>query len=429
MDIPPTRELRLIRRRTLLLIAGAFGLFGVVFGTWLVLLAELQVTLALSPATLGAALTAGLLASFPVMFFSGRAVDRWGAGCVIAGSVGVIGVAFAGTALAHTVWILLPFFLLFYSATAAYEVGINAAAISHEQTSGKRVISYFHATFSGFAALSALSVGALLAFGASPRLLYLTPAALAVCFGLAVWWSGIKLQRDIVPPLPAKASPRLCLTPTVLLLAAVTALAFLTEGEMGNWLTIYLRSVLDLPVLAGTSGFVTFHSAMFLGRLAGARAALQSGRWRVLQVAGATVAGGMLLALVTEQPLLVVFGVLLVGLGLSVVAPTAYSLVGDAAAEQTGAASSVLTTVGYGGYLFGPVLVGGIAQVAGLRLALATIVVAGSGIALLSSAQRSVGAGRSPAHSPPVSTSALSLLPAHSAMPPGLEAQGNGGAV
>lgn len=146
--------------------------------------------------------------------------------------------------------------------------------------------------------------------------------------------------------------------PIVLLLAAIAALAFLSEGEMGNWVTIYLRSVLELPVLVGSSGFVVFHSAMFVGRLLGARATRRAGPWLVLQIAGTTVTGGMLLALASERVPLILLSFLFVGLGLSVVAPTAYSLVGDAAVEQAGAASSVLTTVGYGGYLFGPVLVG-----------------------------------------------------------------------
>ena len=35
MDTAPTCELHSVTRRTLLLIASAFGLFGVVFGTWL----------------------------------------------------------------------------------------------------------------------------------------------------------------------------------------------------------------------------------------------------------------------------------------------------------------------------------------------------------------------------------------------------------
>lgn len=377
-------------RRALLLVLSTFGFFGVIFGTWLVLLAELQAAFALSPAALGAALTTGLVASFPVMSLSGRAVDRWGPAVVIAASVSMVGVALIGTAFAPTYALLLPFFLLFYSATAAYDVGINAAAIRFEQRSGRQVLCYFHAGFSGFAALSALIVGSVLAFGVPFRLLYLVVALLALSLCFVVWRSGVfTRERTASSSLSTEGkAPSLYRMPIVLLLAAIAALAFLSEGEMGNWVTIYLRSVLELPVLVGSSGFVVFHSAMFVGRLLGARATRRAGPWLVLQIAGTTVTGGMLLALASEGAPLILLGFLLVGLGLSVIAPTAYSLVGDAAVEQAGAASSVLTTVGYGGYLFGPVLVGGIAEFAGLRLALATIVVAGGGIVLLSSLVR-----------------------------------------
>lgn len=371
--------------RAILLVLSAFGLFGAVFGVWLVLLAELQRASSLAPGALGLGLAAGLLLSLPVMSAAGRAVDRWGAGAVITGSAGAIGVALVGTAAAPTHALLMPFFLLFYSATAAYDVGINAAAIRAEQESGARVIGYFHAAFSGFTALSALVVGGLLASGVPFRLIYGGAALGAVGFAGVVWRvATLAPERSAVPAVSGGEARGLYRTPLVLLLAAVTALAFLVEGEVGNWVTIYLRSTLELPVFIGASGFVVFHSAMLVGRLAGARAVRRWGRWAALQLAGLTVASGMLLALSSGQTAPTLAGFLLVGLGLSVVAPTAYSLVGDAAGGRPGAASAVLTTVGYGGYLVGPVLVGGLAEVAGLRLALATILVAGVGISLLS---------------------------------------------
>jgi MFS family permease len=85
----------------------------------------------------------------------------------------------------------------------------------------------------------------------------------------------------------------------------------------------------------------------------------------------------MLLALATREPVLVVGGFLVVGLALSAVAPLAFSAAGYAAPDRAGAAISVVTTLGYGGFLLGPVLVGGLAEAFGLRSALLTIAVAG----------------------------------------------------
>ena len=81
--------LSLLERSALLTNLGAFGFFGTAFGVWLVLLAELQATFSLSPATLGASLATGLVLSLPVMSLSGRAVDRWGSSIVITTSVTV----------------------------------------------------------------------------------------------------------------------------------------------------------------------------------------------------------------------------------------------------------------------------------------------------------------------------------------------------
>ena len=49
-----------------------------------------------------------------------------------------------------------------------------------------------------------------------------------------------------------------------------------------------------------------------------------------------------------------------------------------------GSAISVVTTFGYGGFLLGPPLVGGLAEVVGLRAALGVIVVAGLVVFILS---------------------------------------------
>jgi MFS family permease len=88
-------------------------------------------------------------------------------------------------------------------------------------------------------------------------------------------------------------------------------------------------------------------------------------------------AGGMTLVLATREPSLVIVGFLVVGLALSAVVPIAFSAAGDLAPERAGAAISVLTTLGYGGFLLGPVIVGGLAEVLGLRIALGIIAVSG----------------------------------------------------
>ncbi len=98
---------------------------------------------------------------------------------------------------------------------------------------------------------------------------------------------------------------------------------------------------------------------------------------RTLLAAGLFTAAGMVLALATREPALTVTGFLVVGLALSGVAPPAFSAAGDLAPERASGAISVVTTLGYGGFLLGPVVVGGLAELLGLRPALGTIAAAG----------------------------------------------------
>jgi MFS family permease len=161
------------------------------------------------------------------------------------------------------------------------------------------------------------------------------------------------------------------------LVGVIATLGLLSEGEMEHWSGIYLRHTLGLPAVFGGSGVAVFYAAMAAGRLGTAWAVRSFGNRRTLLVAGLFTAGGMGLALATREPLLVVCGFLVVGLALSGVAPIAFSAAGDLAPERAGWAISVVTTLGYGGFLLGPVVVGALAELLGLRIALSTIAAAG----------------------------------------------------
>ena len=127
-----------------------------------------------------------------------------------------------------------------------------------------------------------------------------------------------------------------------------------------------------------------FYGAMGLGRLAIGWLVGRLGNRRTLLGSGLLAAGGMSLALSTTLPTLVVGGFLLVGLALAAVAPIAFSVAGDLVPDRAGSAVSVVTTFGYGGFLLGPPLVGGLAEVVGLRAALGLIAVAGLCVFVLS---------------------------------------------
>jgi fucose permease len=363
-----------------------FAVFGVMFGVWQVLLTDLSRALDLSPGVLGASLSSGFIASLPTMVLAGRGVDRWGRRRMIAGAGIVMAGVWLGFAVVGGAAFLVVLLLVYYSSTGVYDVGINATAIGVEQRSGRQIMSLAHGSFSGGGALGALSAGGLVAAGVPFRWLYV---------GVATLLAGAMLLTRMLSlderPAPVKAGSRpvsdrfgLFQSRPLLLLAALTALGFLFEGIMETWSPIYLRSSLSLGVLIGASGVAIFHLAMMVGRFVSSVAIHRFGRRRTLELAGVVSAAGLVAALATEQTVPILGGLLIVGLSLAAVAPITFSLAGDEAGDRLGEASAVVTTIGYGGFLIGPAMVGGLAEATGLRLALAVGCLVGLLITLLS---------------------------------------------
>ncbi|QIN80898.1 MFS transporter [Rubrobacter marinus] len=370
-------------RKPLAATLGAFVFLGVFWGSFAVLLTDLSRSLGLSPGPLGLALFAGAASSIAAMALLGRTVDAVGRRPFLLASGGVLGLGIAGLAFADGYGALIAVLMVLYGASGLYDVGINAAAVDLERASGRRIMSLFHAAFSGGGVAGALAAGALLSAGVGYRQVYglvLLPLLAALL--------GVAATRPVASEAPSREGDEpargLLSNLPLLLVASIATLGLLSEGEMEHWSGIYLRDGLALPALLGASGVAVFHAAMAAGRLGAAWTVNRLGNRRTLAGAGLLTAAGMALALATTEPALVVLGFLLVGVALSAVVPIAFSVAGDLAPERAGAAISVVTTLGYGGFLLGPVIVGGLAEVFGLRAALGTIAVAGLAILVLS---------------------------------------------
>jgi MFS family permease len=372
------------RKRALPVLLGAFGFFGFFWGSFAVLLADLSDALALSPGPLGLALFVGAAASILAMALLGWTTDHLGRRPFLVLSGGAFGVGVAAVAAAGNYATLLAALALLYAASGLYDVGINAAAVDLERAAGRRTMALLHATFSAGGVAGALSAGSLLSAGVGFRYVYF-----GVLAPLAVVILAVALTRFPASTEPSGDGEKIerfghYRNLPLLLVAFVATLGLLSEGEMEHWSGIYLRQTLELPALLGASGVAVFHAAMAAGRLGTAWTVALFGNRRTLLGAGLLAAVGMALALATLEPTLVVAGFLVVGLALSAVVPVAFSVAGDLAPGRAGGAISVVTTLGYGGFLLGPVLVGGLAEILGLRSALGTIAVAGALIFALS---------------------------------------------
>ncbi|MDQ3044447.1 MAG: MFS transporter [Chloroflexota bacterium] len=376
-------EARRPTNRAFLRLLPGFAVFGLLFGVWQVLLTDLSRELKLSPGPLGFAISVGFVASFPMMIFAGGVVDKWGQRNVAAISGTSLGLSFASFAFIPNYFILIVLLVAFFGASGVYDVGINAAAMALEQRSARHVLPLFHAGFSGGAVVGALGAGGLLALGVDFRWFYPSVCGLVWLVSLIAWFDSSRGTRVPKKIIERRNGLRLFRVRSLLVIAFIVGLAFLLEGIMETWSVVYLRSTLGLTAIVGALGGAVFHLAMMVGRLSAAGLIVRLGRVNYLKTTGMVAALGMLLALVTAREPLVLAGFLVVGLALAGVAPIAFSLAGDLVPGRTGEASAVLTTIGYAGFLIGPALLGGLAEVTGLRVALLMAAVAGLAITLL----------------------------------------------
>ena len=382
--------------------ASAFGVFGLWAGGSAVLLADLARSVGLSPGPLGISLFAGVAASMVAMWSLGWTADRFGRKVYLIAVSCVFGLGTVGLTLAGNFAALVAVFVVLYSGTGLYDVGINAVAVDLERLSKRRLMSFLHALYAVGAVFGSLGAGALLSAGVGFRLIYLVllvPLA-AVAVGVAATrFPNLDGVRAVSSPEAVEEDGAsrwgLYRSAPLLLVAAIAGLGFVSEVVMETWSGIYLRDTLGLGALVGGSGVAVFFGAMALGRFGTGWAVTRLGNRRVLLGAGVLTACGMALALATTLPAFVIGGFLLVGLAISGMAPLAQSAAGDLFPQRAGAATSVVITFGSGGGLLATPLVGGMAELTGLRAALGLVVVAGLAVFTLSLRLRGKRDGRS----------------------------------
>jgi MFS family permease len=160
------------------------------------------------------------------------------------------------------------------------------------------------------------------------------------------------------------------------------------EGAANDWLALMLVDTREASQSLAALAYAGFNAAMLAGRLVGGPAIDRWGRARVLRVCGATAAVGVLtLSLVPWLPAALV-GAALWGLGLSVVFPASISAAGEIVPGRGADAIAVVSTIGYGGFLLGPPLLGVLAEAVALDRALLVVAVLAALIAVLAGIAR-----------------------------------------
>lgn len=157
----------------------------------------------------------------------------------------------------------------------------------------------------------------------------------------------------------------------------------LGEETINNWVALYLRQDLGTSAGLGAMAYTAFSVSTLAGRLLGDKIIERIGVDRVLSGGSLLAAGGIGFGILINQPWSVLAGYAVVGAGLSIVVPVTYRAAGTLPGVSPEDAAAGVASIGYMGYLVGPILVGFISDVASLRTAFGLIAVALIGIFLM----------------------------------------------
>ena len=274
-----------------------------------------------------------------------------------------------GTAL--NIYMLGVFLFCFGVFWNLCDISLNTQGIGIERLYGRTIMASFHGGWSLAACLGALIGFIMIVSDVTPFWHFTLIAALIL---LLTMLSRRYLQDDVstAEAVEDKSEKwQYIKRPEMLLikLGLVGLFALVVESAMFDWSGVYFESVLQVPKSLQI-GFLVFMVMMPVGRFLANYAYRIWGKQRVLQLSGAFIFIGfftsaLLGSTVDSMALKVIvnsFGFMLVGLGISSMVPTIYSLVGAKSKTPVGIALTILSSISFIGSLVAPLLIGAISQ-------------------------------------------------------------------
>lgn len=290
--------------------------------------------------------------------------------------------------ISNTVYFLsavMLFFGIFWNMT---DISLNTQAIEVERVYGKSIIATFHASWSFAACVGALIGYGMINMDIIPKWHFVIISIFAAALILINHRylpehkheeQGVEEEgeeKSLWDVIKERKLPETLL----IQLGIIWLLALIVENTMFEWSDLYFQSVIKAPS-SMQIGFLVFMIMMFSGRMITNYLYTIWKKITVLQVAGILIFLGFLTSSILIDHMddlkfkvaINSFGFMMIGLGISCVVPTLYSIVAEKAKTPPGLALTIMSTIAFAGPLITPSLVGVISDHAGMDWAYLTI--------------------------------------------------------
>ena len=290
-------------------------------------------------------------------------------------------IKYAGFGQAFT-WLAVPlinnlmFFLIlaflvgiFYG---IFEVSMNLQASNIEKQKNKSMMSNFHAYFS----IGLLTGSIFTSLMVQIQLSLLFNIILVVLFmlPLTIIFSDL-LDKDLSSSSDNSKKNIFFIWPlSIFILVIFTLTDSFTEGSVDAWAALYMRDVILVKGFQIGSATIAFNLFMVIGRLIGDKIRDLIGTYYLLIILFLLSLIGLTIVVTQSSLFSSIIGFSIIGLGVSIIVPLAYSIAGKIKEVDSAVGISIISISAYGVFMIAPAILGLTADIFGLEMVFLPII-------------------------------------------------------
>jgi MFS family permease len=348
-----------------------FLIHGALLGGWVTHIPLAKDRLETGLGWFGVALLSFAAGAVVAMPLAGALINKIGSAAV----TWMCGLSFAVMLFAPAFAPTLPLFMvggaLLGASVGSMDVAMNAHGLAVERLLKTPVISGFHGAFSVGAAVGTIGGAWLLREVGPVTQLALISGVCAVGILVA---SRFFLPADVDKGLSGThfALP----TKATIGIGLLCMLGLMIEGSVADWGALMIKGRFAVDAATAAQAFGFYQTGMAVSRFSGDYLRKRFGAVRMVGVSAVMTAIGTAAALVAPTVPLTLAVLVIAGVGIGNVVPVLFAGGGRLEPDAPGRGIAAVTAMGYTGFLAGPPLIGLVAEVTSLPLALGITVIA-----------------------------------------------------
>lgn len=337
---------------------------GVIFSAWASRLPDVKEIFSFNDSELGLLLLAIPLVQITTLPLWGTIVEKLGSDRCLrmsvvfyAGSLAVCG----GLTLTQNVWLLVAGLIFLGLGETAHNISLNTQGVMLEKLYGKSIMSLFHGawSFSGFIAGIVSSFLVNRGVEVWEHFLGVLFVCLAILLALRKYLIPDHTEIEGLSEEPSRENEtHALLSPFILLVGVIACVCMACEGVVYDWSSIYFVDVVQSDESLYRLGYTASMGAMAFGRFVGDIFIRKWGRIFMLRVCAVLICSGLSLLVAFPQVVPATLGFLLVGLGVSAIAPICFALAGTAPSVSPSKGLAMVIAISNLGFLLAPPIIG-----------------------------------------------------------------------